>query len=140
MSDFDDLQAALHFHAGARRDDQQTCENLLHALYHALRHEGGPGRPLNNVSMDMVPDPMQRLRPVPLGEFYAAWYRLGLCEVLVRVRFSGDEFHGDYGPSGVFSVGDLSTDAIKALACQILRDLAAQYSPLAQQDRQSNLN
>lgn len=140
VSEFDDLQEALRHHADLRRADQQSCENLFNLIYHALRGNGGPSRPPNNVTMDIIPDPMQRLRPVPAGEFYAAWYRLGLCEVLVRVRRTDGEFHGEYGPGGVFRLGEVTESSIRELAAQILRDTAALYSPLLVAGRQESLN
>lgn len=127
MSDFEALQLALHRLAARRRAEQQACEALLNGLYHALRASGGRGRPLNNVSMEVIPDPLRRMQPVPEGEFHAAWFRLGLCEVLVRVRLSGAEFHGEFGTSGVFSVTDLNDDTLAALARQVLRDVALMY-------------
>ncbi len=127
MSDFDALQAAIIRQAQARQADATACENLLHALYHAFRTAGGPGQPLNNVSMEIVPDLHLRMRPVPVGEFHAAWYRLGLCEVLLRVRRLGGEFHGEYGYTGSFALSDPSEDAVLGLARRILREVAEVY-------------
>lgn len=138
MSDFDDLQLTLHRTAEQRRTEQELCERLLNGLYHALRTAGGRGQPLNNVSMDIVPDPLRRLVPVPLGEFHAAWFRLGLCEVLVRVRLHGEEFHGEFGTSGVFRVTDLDTDSVAVLARQLLREINRMYQGLEPADL--NLN
>lgn len=128
MSDFDTLQAAIVRHASTRQNDAAACENLLNALYHAFRGASGRGQPLNNVSMEIVPDPEVRLRPVPVGEFHAAWFRLGLCEVLVRVRRLGGEFHGDYALAGTFALQELTEDAVLGLARRILRDLSEVYA------------
>lgn len=127
MSDFNALQATLERRAAERRADHEACEALLNSLYRAFRRAGGRGQPLNNVSMDMVPDPERRLQPIPEGEFHAAWFRLGLCEVLVRVRLVNGEFHGEFGRGGTFSVQSLSDDALSILARQILRDVTRMY-------------
>ena len=63
MSDFDALQRAIEVSASARQAEARACEACLTALYHALRHASGPGLPLNNVSMELLPDPQQRLGP-----------------------------------------------------------------------------
>lgn len=128
MSEFDALQAAIARNAATRQADANACEALLNALYHALRRASGPGLPLNNVTMDMVPDPAQRLKPAPVGDFHAAWFRLGLCEVLVRVRRQGHEFHGEYGYSGVFALSEVTADSVTALSRQLLRDMADVYA------------
>lgn len=127
MSDFDALQQALHRLAEQHRTEQELCEALLNGLYHALRKAGGRGQPLNNVSVEMIPDPLRRLQPVPTGEFHAAWFRIGLCEVLVRVRMHGDGFHGEFGVNGLFQVTDLDNSTMTALARQVLRDVASMY-------------
>lgn len=128
MSDFDALQAAIQRHAERRVADERACEACLNALYHALRRASGPGLPLNNVSLDLLPDPWGKVRPPPVGSFHAAWLRLGLCEVLVRVRLVGGAFHGEYGDAGAFLLPELSEDALTVLARQLLRDVAAWYA------------
>lgn len=138
MSDFDDLQFTLHRIAEQRRTEQELCEGLLNGLYHALRTAGGRGQPLNNVSMDIVPDPQRRLVPVPLGEFHAAWFRLGLCEVLVRVRLNGEEFHGEFGTDGVFRATDLDEETMTALARLMLREVTLMYEGQPQEDLSVN--
>lgn len=138
MSDFDDLQFTLHRISEQRRTEQELCEGLLNGLYRALRTAGGRGQPLNNVSMDIVPDPWRRLVPVPLGEFHAAWFRLGLCEVLVRLRLHGEEFHGEFGNNGVFRVTDLDDDSMDALARQVLREVTSMYQGVQPEDLQLN--
>ena len=127
MSDFDTLQAVIHRHAEARRADAQACEAFLNALYRALRRASGPGLPLNNVSLDPVPDPAQGLRPVPVGAYHAAWFRLGLCEVLVRVRRDGRHFRGEYAGSCAFEVLAPDDDALTVLARRMLRDIGTLY-------------
>ncbi|WP_104991046.1 hypothetical protein [Deinococcus sp. NW-56] len=127
MSDFDALQAAIRRRAGERQAEARACEALLNALYHALRTASGPGLPLNNVSLDLVPDPDAPLRPPPPGGWHAAWLRLGLCEVLVRVRRDGGAFVGEYGQGLRFRVEDTGEDALIALARRMLRDLTAAY-------------
>ncbi|WP_291424803.1 hypothetical protein [Deinococcus sp.] len=140
MSDFDILQATMIEQAAARQADSGACEALLGALYQALRRVGGPGQPLHNVSVEPVADPGQCLRPPPVGEYHAAWFRLGLCEVLVRVRRQGQEFHGDYGYRGVFALTEISEDAVLALAHRILKDLTLEYAGMLPSDRQKQLN
>jgi len=128
VSDFDGLQAAIRRHAGARQAEQRACEALLGALYHALRSASGPGLPLNNVTLDFIPDPGLRLRPPPPGAWHAAWVRLGLCEVLVRVRREDGAFVGEYAQSGTFRLTETGEDALIALARRMLRDVAAAYA------------
>lgn len=128
MSDFDALQAAIRRHADARQAEQRACEAFINALYHALRTASGPGLPLNNVTLDFTPDPANRLRPAPPGGWVAAWLRLGLCEVLVRVRRIEGTFQGEYGAGGTFQVERISEDDLIALARQLLRDVAATYA------------
>lgn len=128
MSDFDALQAAIGRHAHERQAEQRACEAFLNALYHALRSASGPGLPLNNVAMEAVPDPGTRLRPPPPGSWHAAWLRLGLCEVLVRVRRDGGSFTGEYGQGGTFSLGSVTENDLIALARRLLRDVAASYA------------
>ncbi|WP_034387224.1 hypothetical protein [Deinococcus sp. YIM 77859] len=128
MSDFDALQAALRRSAGERQAEGRACEAFLNALYHALRTASGPGLPLNNVTLDLVLDPAARLRPPPLGGWHAAWLRLGLCEVLVRVRREAGAFVGEYGQKGTFHLADVTEDALTLLARHLLRDLAATYA------------
>lgn len=127
MGEFDDVQLAVRRHAEARQAEQRTCEAFLHALYHALRTASGPGLPLNNVTLDFTPDPETRLRPAPLGSFHAAWLRLGLCEVFIRVRRLEGAFQGEYGVSGVFRLEVTGEDELLALARQLLRDVAGMY-------------
>ncbi len=127
MSDFDALQAIIRRHAEARQADQQACETFLNALYRALRRASGPGLPLNNVSLDPVPDPAQGLRPVPVGAYHAAWFRLGLCEVLVRVRRDGGHFRGEYAGGCAFEVQDPDENALTVLARRMLRDIGRFY-------------
>lgn len=131
MSDFDALQAAVRRRASERQAEARACEALLNALYHALRTASGPGLPLNNVSLDLVPDPAATLRPPPPGGWHAAWIRLGLCEVFVRVRREGGAFLGEYGPGFSFRLEDLGEDALIALARRMLRDLTAVYAGTA---------
>lgn len=130
MSDFDALQAAIQRHAESRLADERACEACLNALYHALRRASGPGLPLNNVSLELLTDPAGRLRPPPVGAFHAAWLRLGLCEVFVRVRRVGGAFHGEYGEGGVFRLPELSDDALTVLARQLLREVTGHYTGL----------
>ncbi|MBZ9749572.1 hypothetical protein K7W42_01715 [Deinococcus sp. HMF7604] len=127
MSEFDELQAVIRRHAAARQAEQRACEAFLNALYHALRTASGPGLPLNNVTLDFTLDPTVRLRPPPNGSFHAAWLRLGLCEVLVRVRRLNGAFQGEYGSEGVFRLEDTSEDALLTLARQLLRDVGVAY-------------
>jgi hypothetical protein len=128
VSDFDALQAVIRRRAGERQAEGRACEALLNALYHALRTASGPGLPLNNVILDLVPDAGSRLRPPPPGGWYAAWLRLGLCEVLVRVRREEGAFVGEYGQGGTFRLSDTGEDALIALARRLLRDVAATYA------------
>ncbi|MBZ9714562.1 hypothetical protein [Deinococcus multiflagellatus] len=130
MSEFDELQAVIRRCAGQRQSEQRACEAFLNALYHALRTASGPGLPLNNVTLDFTTDPTVRLRPPPSGSFHAAWLRLGLCEVLVRVRWVAGAFQGEYGQSGVFRVEQDTEDALLSLARQLLRDVAVAYGGL----------
>ncbi|MDL2345590.1 hypothetical protein QOL99_15745 [Deinococcus sp. MIMF12] len=132
MSDFDALQAAIRRRASERQAEARACEALLNALYHALRTASGPGLPLNNVSLDLVPDPVTALRPPPPGGWHAAWFRLGLCEVLVRVRRDGGTFVGEYAQGLSFRVESLDEDALIVLARRMLRDLAAVYAGTAE--------
>ncbi|MFC3835435.1 MULTISPECIES: hypothetical protein [Deinococcus] len=128
MSEFDELQGIIQRHAERRQAEARACETFLHALYHALRSASGPGLPLNNVTLDVVPDPLHRLRPTPTGGFHAAWLRLGLCEVLVRVRRYDGAFQGEYGDGGVFRLDTTGEDDLLALARRILKDVAATYA------------
>ncbi|EYB68685.1 hypothetical protein DEIPH_ctg017orf0011 [Deinococcus phoenicis] len=128
MSDFDALQAVIRRHARERQAEGRACEAFLNALYHALRTASGPGRPLNNVILDPTPDPLCRLRPPPPGGWYAAWLRLGLCEVLVRVRRVDGAFVGEYGPGGAFHLTHVTEDDLTALARRLLRELEATYA------------
>ncbi|WP_102128144.1 hypothetical protein [Deinococcus planocerae] len=127
MNDFDALQAAIGRAADARQAEQRACEAFLNALYHALRTASGPGLPLNNVTLDFTPDPDQRLRPVPPGGWHAAWLRLGLCEVFVRVRRENGAFVGEYAGRGAFHLTGTTEDDLIALARRLLRDVAALY-------------
>lgn len=128
MSEFDELQAVIRTHADARQNEQRACEAFLNALYHALRTASGPGLPLNNVTLDFTADPANRLRPTPSGGFHSAWLRLGLCEVLVRVRRIEGAFHGEYGENGVFKLEAVSEDELLVLARKLLRDVTATYA------------
>lgn len=128
MSDFDALQAVIARYASVRKADAEACEVLLNALYHAFRSASGPGLPLNNVSMDIVPDPYSRLRPVPVGNFHAAWFRLGLCEVLVRVRLHSGTFHGEFAQDGSFAIETLTEDTVLVVARHILKAVTALYT------------
>ncbi len=127
MSDFDVLQRAVEASALQRQAEARACESFLTALYHALRHASGPGLPLNNVTMEPVPDPAQNLRPPRLGGWHAAWFRLGLCEVRVQVRREGSELVGEYGPYGQFRLTVVDEDHLLALGREILRTLSALY-------------
>ncbi|AKH15725.1 hypothetical protein [Deinococcus soli (ex Cha et al. 2016)] len=133
MSSFDELQAVIRRGAQARQAEVQACEGFLTLLYHALRAASGPGLPLNNVSMDPAPDPQEVLRPAPLGSWHAARYRLGLCEVLVRVRRVDGAFRGEYGLGEGFRVDDVTDESVLRLARQLLRDVIKMYGG-AQED------
>ena len=127
-TDFDLLQAAVQATTEGRQGEVRACEAFLNALYHAFRHANGPGLPLNNVSLDWADDPGNRLRPVPIGGWYAAWFRLGLCEVYVRVRrdAGAGRFVGEYGPRASFSQEGVGEEQLLALVRQILRELVAE--------------
>jgi len=125
-TDFDLLQAAVRATAELRQGEVRACEAFLNALYHAFRHANGPGLPLNNVSLEWAEDPVNRMRPVPLGGWHAAWFRLGLCEVYVRLRRDGGRFVGEYGPRASFSQDGVSEDDLLVLARRILRELVAE--------------
>ncbi|GGS24647.1 hypothetical protein [Deinococcus knuensis] len=127
MSEFDELQAVIRRHADARQAEQRACEAFLNALYHALRTASGPGLPLNNVTLEFTADPAVRLRPAPAGSYHAAWLRLGLCEVLVRVRRADGAFQGEYGPGCAFRLERTGEDELLALARTLLRDVTAAY-------------
>lgn len=128
MSEFDELQAVIRQHAERRQTEERACEAFLQALYHALRTASGPGLPLNNVTLDFIEDSANRLRPTPSGGFHAAWLRLGLCEVLLRVRRVEGGFQGEYGEGGVFRLETTSEDDLIRLARRVLRDVAATYA------------
>ena len=125
-SDFDRLQAAVRAAVDLRESEERACESFLNALYQGFRHANGPGLPLNNVSLELAADPENRMRPVPLGGWHAAWFRLGLCEVYIRVRREAGRFVGEYGPRATFSQVGLAEQDLLALSRQILRDLAAE--------------
>ncbi|WP_424952128.1 hypothetical protein [Deinococcus sp.] len=125
-TDFDLLQAAVRAAAERRDSELRACEAFLNALYHAFRHANGPGLPLNNVSLDWADDQANRIRPVPLGGWHAAWFRLGVCEVYIRVRRHAGRFVGEYGPSASFSREGVDEEALLVLARQILRELIAE--------------
>ena len=125
-SDFDRLQAAVRAAVDLRESEERACESFLNALYHAFRHANGPGLPLNNVLLELAADPENRMRPVPLGGWHAAWFRLGLCEVYIRVRREAGRFVGEYGSRASFSQDGLGEQDFLALSRQILRDLAAE--------------
>lgn len=133
MSEFDELQAVIRRHANGRQSEERACEAFINALYHALRAASGPGLPLNNVTLDFTVDPANRLRPVPTGGFHAAWLRLGLCEVLVRVRRVGGAFQGEYGEGGSFRLEMSGEDELTMLARQMLRDVADTYAGSGQE-------
>ncbi|GGO30848.1 hypothetical protein [Deinococcus humi] len=128
VSEFDELQAAIRRYVHERQAEEQACQAFINALYHALRTASGPGLPLNNVTLDFTSDPANRLRPVPPGGFYAAWLRLGLCEVLVRVRRVAGAFQGEYGEGGCFRLEEIGEDALITLARGIIRDVADTYA------------
>ncbi len=128
MSEFDELQAAIRRYAHERQAEEQACQAFINALYHALRAASGPGLPLNNVTLDFTNDPANRLRPVPPGGCHAAWLRLGLCEVLVRVRRVGGAFQGEYGEGGTFRLEEIGEDELIALARRVIRDVADTYA------------
>lgn len=125
-TDFDLLQTAVRAAAERRASEVRACEAFLNALYQAFRHANGPGLPLNNVSLDWADDPENRMRPVPLGGWHAAWFRLGVCEVYVRVRRDGGRFVGEYGPRASFGQEGLGEEALLILARQILRELISE--------------
>ncbi|GAA0521074.1 hypothetical protein [Deinococcus depolymerans] len=127
MSEFDELQAVIRRHAAGRQAEQRACEAFLNALYHALRTASGPGLPLNNVTLEFTADPDLRLRPAPAGSVHAAWLRLGLCEVLVRVRRLDGAFVGEYGAGGTFRLDSTTEDDLLVLARTLLRDVTAAY-------------
>ena len=111
----------------SRQFEAHLCETFLNALYHAFRSAGGPGLPLNNVSLDLVADPSNRTRPVPLGGWYAAWFRLGVCEVYIRVRRDMGRFVGEFGSKSGFMLENVTEHDMVALSRQILRELAAEH-------------
>ncbi|MFC4455981.1 hypothetical protein [Deinococcus sonorensis] len=123
-TDFDALQASIQATSGPRLAEQRACEAFLNALYHALRHASGPGLPLNNVSIEPAEDRTVRLRPLPQGSWHAAWFRLGLCEVYVRVQRQAGQFVGEYGQQGRFRQSGISEDDLLALARSLMRALA----------------
>jgi hypothetical protein len=127
-SDFDLLQAAVRAASELRQSEVRACEAFLNALYHAFRHANGPGLPLNNVSLELAEDPWNRMRPVPLGGWHAAWFRLGVCEVYVRVRREAGRFVGEYGPRAGFSQEGIGEDELLVLARQMLRELTDEQS------------
>lgn len=143
-NNFDALQNIVRCCAESRQADERACERFLNMLYQTLRHAGGPGMPLQNVSMDIIPDPMQRLRPAPAGSFHAAWLRLGACEVLVRVRRQGgQQFEGEYGEWGRFEVIGLHHETMMALVNRMVRDIGRMYTQQtsgASTDDQPHLN
>jgi hypothetical protein len=125
-TDFDLLQTAIRAATEARQSEFRACETFLNALYHAFRHANGPGLPLNNVSLELVEDSSNRMRPVPAGGWHAAWFRLGLCEVYIRLRREAGHFAGEYGPRASFNLEGVDEEGLLALARQILRELAAE--------------
>ncbi|WP_293914179.1 hypothetical protein [Deinococcus sp.] len=138
MSDFDALQRATEASAPERQAEAQTCEAFLMALYHALRHASGPGLPLNNVATELTSDPATKLRPPPLGSWSAAWFRLGLCEVLIRVRRDGQDYVGEYGPHGQFRLHLVSENELLALGREVTRHLTRLYERDSGQGRLKN--
>lgn len=129
MSDFDTLQNALTKTAEARQSEAHDCDAFLHNLYQTLRRASGPGMPLHNVGMETVIDPQQKLKPPPLGAFHAAWFRLGICEVLVRVRREQGVYYGLFGDFSHFTVKLADSETMQTLSRQFLRDLAQAYNP-----------
>ncbi|WP_161882043.1 hypothetical protein [Deinococcus alpinitundrae] len=138
MTEFDALQHAVERSASKRQAETRACEAFLTALYHALRHASGPGLPLNNVTTEVATDPVVTLRPPPLGAWHAAWFRLGLCEVRVRVRRDGADFVGEYGPQGQFRLHLVSEADLLALGRQMMRHLTDLYESDAQPPRLKN--
>lgn len=126
MTDFDTLQNAIALTAQQRQAEAVACEHFLSALYLALRHANGAGQPLNNVRMEPATE-LVRLRPLPLGSWHAVWFRLGLCEVLLRVRREGGDFVGEYAEGQSFRLAGVSEQAMQGLARQLLRALAGLY-------------
>ena len=137
-TDFEALQDAVRASAEERAAEGRACEAFLNALYHAFRHSSGPGLPLNNVSLDWAEASDPRLRPVPPGGWHAAWLRLGLCEVYVRVRREAGHFLGEYGPHGQFSQQGLGEHELLGLARRILRDLTREQRGGAAEERLKN--
>ena len=123
-SDFETLQRAIRAASSTRQAEGRVCEAFLSALYQAFRHANGPGLPLNNVTLELSEDPSNRLQPVPLGGWHAAWLRLGLCEVYLRVRREGQRFLGEYGPRGQFVQEGIGEDDLLVLARHIMRELS----------------
>ncbi|ADV67998.1 hypothetical protein [Deinococcus maricopensis] len=126
-ADYAALQQAIQKTRNARAADQETCEAFLNALYHAARHANGPGKPLNNVTLNAAPDPFARVRPVPVGGTHAAWLKLGLYEVLVRVRRDGPSYIGEYGQRGTFLLTRPGETELLDLARAIIADGADLY-------------
>lgn len=127
MNDYEALQTAITAHAHARQEEQRSCETFLNALYQAFRATKDRGQPYNNIKFDLVRDPRNWVRPAPLGSWHAAWFRVGVCEVMVSVRREGEGFCGEYGRGGFFVVASPSTDALLDLAQQIMHHLTALY-------------
>lgn len=138
MTDFDALQHAIAASSAPRQAETRACEACLTALYHALRRANGPGLPLNNVMMEPAPDPFQSVKPAPLGSWHAAWFRLGLCEIRVRVRREGSGFVGEYGPAGQFRLPLVSESEMLGLGREVLSHLIRLYGVEALPSRLKN--
>ncbi|MFC6592532.1 hypothetical protein ACFP81_11355 [Deinococcus lacus] len=128
MNDFERLQTALKRQSEQRQAEQQNCEGLLNALYHALRYAAGPGLPFNNVRIELLTDKDPVLRPLPLGSWHAARIRLGLADVRVQVRRGPAGYLGEFGRGGHFRLEHITEESVTAVARQILRDVADMYA------------
>ena len=84
--------------------------------------------PLNNVTTGAAArSGQQRLGPRRWAAWYAAWFRLGLCEVRVRVRRDAPSFVGEYGPRGQFRLHLVSEAEVLGLGREVMRSLASGY-------------
>lgn len=128
MDDFDALQRAIRNSTEDRLVYQRQCETFLNALYHAMRGIHGRGQPLANVSLELVTDPGNRVKPIPVGGVYAAWLRVGLFDVYIRLRHDGLSYVGEYAQAGRFTLTSPTPEALLALARQIVRDGAQVYA------------
>lgn len=127
MPDFEALRNALFHTAEARQAEALDCDAFLQHLYQTLRHANGPGMPLHNVGMEMVVDPQQKLKPPPLGAFHAAWFRLDICEVLIRIRREKGIYYGEFGDFSKFQVELADSETMQALSKQLINDLVQIY-------------